>query len=124
MSKKYTRSCTNTRWRNLTDNNKNPYLRQQTGDTSTTSKARIFANNKRTHEQRKGTQYTIRHTHTPASWFCQHVSTHVDNNTCACTLETYGTTFTAATNYEQRQSVHLTPFAYLSNPDPAYCQQP
>jgi hypothetical protein len=103
MSKKAIRSCTNTRWRNLTDNNKKPYLKQQTDDAA--AKAHIFANNKHTHEQRKSTQYisnsnTLYDTHilqpldsvgTPAA----------DNNTCACTLETHGTTSTAATSDDQ-----------------------
>ena len=55
MSKKYIRSYTNTRWRNLTDSNKKLYLKQQTDDGA--AKAQIFANNKLTNEQRKSTQY-------------------------------------------------------------------
>jgi hypothetical protein len=68
MSKKDIRSCTNTRWRNLTDNNKTSYLKQQTDDGA--AKARIFANNKLTHERRKCTQY-IFNSSTPT-----HCTTH------------------------------------------------
>jgi hypothetical protein len=103
MNKKYIRSYTNTRWRNLTDNNKTSYLKQQTDDGA--AKARIFANNKLTHERRKCTQY-IFNSNTLYDACILHpldsVSTPTDNNTRACALETHGTAFTAATNSDDQ----------------------
>jgi hypothetical protein len=95
MSKKYIRSYTNTRWRNLTDNNNTSYLKQQTDDGA--AKARIFANNKLTHERRKCTQYIFNSNTLYDACILQpldSVSAPTDNNTRACALETHGTAFT------------------------------
>jgi hypothetical protein len=103
MSKKDIRSYTNIRWRNLTDNNKTSYLKQQTGDGA--AKARIFANNKLTHERRKCTQYIFNSNTLYDAYILQpldSVSTPTDNNTRVCALETHGTAFTAATNSDDQ----------------------
>ena len=103
MNKKDIRSHTNTRWRNLTDNNKTSYLKQQTDDGA--AKARIFANNKLTHERRKCTQYIFNSNTLYDACVLQpldSVSTPTDNNTRACALETHGTAFTAATNSDDQ----------------------
>jgi hypothetical protein len=89
--------------RNLTDNNKTAYLKQQTDDGA--AKARIFANNKLTHERRKCTQYTFNSNTLYDACILQplgSVSTPTDNNTRVCALGTHGTAFTAATNSDDQ----------------------
>jgi hypothetical protein len=81
------------------DKNKKPYLQLQTDHAA--SKARTFATNKRTHEQRQNAQYTfasnaLHETHILRP--IDSISTHTTNNTWACTLKTSGTPFTVATN--------------------------
>jgi hypothetical protein len=119
MSKKDVRSFTNTRWRNLTDENKKPYLQLQTDDAA--FKARTFANNKRTHEQRKNAQYTFASSNplyeTHILRPLDSISTHRNNNTWVCTLETSGTPFTVTTNSDY-QYIHITCTTYRTHSEP------